>query len=236
MVLRKSLDQYVSSYWRWRKSVIRLVNNEGLKTLTKTLKFVDTDASADAGGSTIAIQERCSGELKIQELSLTHRSGELLSAQADLNALVAHHFVDFSCGKDPRLRGYDIRLKLVVLIHRRYFNLKKKVLFIFLFRLNVAFNNLSVIWRLFSGCDRELNAHFKSAASLTYHTSDTWLDIPPSHIILTLDRPVSLSQCRAQIKEQLIPFWTFLVWLDRGSNQPPSGRKPDTLVNEPLCQ
>ena len=43
----------------------------------------------------------------------------------------------------------------------------------FLFRLNVAFNNLSVISRLLSGCDCELNAQFKSAASLTYHTSDT---------------------------------------------------------------
>ena len=43
--LRKILDQYVSSYQRWIKSVIRLRNNEVLKTLTKTLtfKFCDLD-------------------------------------------------------------------------------------------------------------------------------------------------------------------------------------------------
>ena len=39
----------------------RLGNNEGLKTLTKTLTFVDADANA--GGSTKALHERCSGEL-----------------------------------------------------------------------------------------------------------------------------------------------------------------------------
>ena len=66
MVLHKILDQYVSSYQRWIKSVIRLGHNEVLKTLTKTLTFVDADANttADAGGSTIALGERCSGELK----------------------------------------------------------------------------------------------------------------------------------------------------------------------------
>ena len=41
-----------------------------------------------------------------------------------------------------------------------------------------------------SGCDRELNAHFYSAASLKFHASDTWHDTKPSHIILTLGRPV----------------------------------------------
>ena len=44
--------------------MIRLGNNEVLKTLTKTLTFVDADANSDAGGSTIALPERCSGELK----------------------------------------------------------------------------------------------------------------------------------------------------------------------------
>ena len=40
-------------------------NNEVLKTLRKTLTFVDTNAKADtdAGGSTIALSELCSGEL-----------------------------------------------------------------------------------------------------------------------------------------------------------------------------
>ena len=47
------------------KSVIRLGNNEVLKTLTKTLTFVDADADANAGGSTIALPERYSGELKM---------------------------------------------------------------------------------------------------------------------------------------------------------------------------
>ena len=42
--------------------MISLGNNEALKTLTKTLTFVD--ANANAGGSTIALPERCSGELK----------------------------------------------------------------------------------------------------------------------------------------------------------------------------
>ena len=41
-----------------------------------------------------------------------------------------------------------------------------------------------------SDCDRELNAHFYSAASLKYHAPDTWHDTTPSHIILTLGRPV----------------------------------------------
>ena len=39
MVMRKILDQYVSSYQSWIKLVVRLGNNEVLKTLTKTLTF-----------------------------------------------------------------------------------------------------------------------------------------------------------------------------------------------------
>ena len=41
-----------------------------------------------------------------------------------------------------------------------------------------------------SGCGKELNAHFSSAASLKYHAPDTLHDNPPSHIILTLNWPV----------------------------------------------
>ena len=41
-----------------------------------------------------------------------------------------------------------------------------------------------------SGCDRELNAHFYCVVSLKYHAPDTWHDTTPSHIILTLPRPV----------------------------------------------
>ena len=44
--------------------MVRLGKNEVLKTLTKTLTFVD--ANADAGGSTIALCERCSGELNME--------------------------------------------------------------------------------------------------------------------------------------------------------------------------
>ena len=49
--------------------MIRLGNNEVLKTLT----FVDADAdantNADVRGSTIALRERCSGKLKNQIFS-----------------------------------------------------------------------------------------------------------------------------------------------------------------------
>ena len=48
---------------------------------------------------------------------------------------------------------------------------------------------------------RELNAHFYSAASLKNHAPDTWHDTTPSHIILTLGRPVLTlprkSECQA---------------------------------------
>ena len=67
MVLNKILDQYVSSYQRCIKSVIRLGNNEVLKTLTTTLTFVATDANAD--GNTIALRERCTGELKMNRIN-----------------------------------------------------------------------------------------------------------------------------------------------------------------------
>ena len=53
-----------------------------------------------------------------------------------------------------------------------------------------------------SGCDRELNAHFYSAASLTYHAPDISHDTTSSHIILTLCRPVLAlprkSECQAR--------------------------------------
>ena len=65
MVLHKILDQNVSSDQRRIKSVTRLGNNEVLKTLTKTLTFVDADGNSNTRASTIALPERCSGELKI---------------------------------------------------------------------------------------------------------------------------------------------------------------------------
>ena len=47
--------------------MIRLGNNEVLKTLMKTLTFVDAKFNADVEGSTIALPERCSGKLKMAE-------------------------------------------------------------------------------------------------------------------------------------------------------------------------
>ena len=40
-----------------------------------------------------------------------------------------------------------------------------------------------------SGCDKELNAHVHTPASLSYHFPDTWHDTTPCHI-LTLGQPV----------------------------------------------
>ena len=54
--------------------MIRLGNNEVLKTLMKTLTFVDADADANANasaaaeGSTIALRNCCSGELIIKKM------------------------------------------------------------------------------------------------------------------------------------------------------------------------
>ena len=75
-----------------------------------------------------------------------------------------------------------------------------------------------------SGCDRELNAHFYSAASLKYHAQYTWHDTTPSHIISTL----GLSAKR----EPLVPFLTTLVChaQDQTRNIPFPGA--DTLPTE----
>ena len=56
-------------------------------------------------------------------------------------------------------------------------------------RFQQSFSHITTV----SGCDRELNAHFYSAASLKYHVPDTWHDITPSHIILILGQPVTSS-------------------------------------------
>ena len=53
------------------KSIKGFGNNEVLKTLTQNFNICDTDAkananaNADAWGSTIALRERCSGQLKM---------------------------------------------------------------------------------------------------------------------------------------------------------------------------
>ena len=60
MILSKILYQYLSSYQTYTKFIEGFGNNEVLKTLT----FADANAKADAGGSTIALPERCSGKLQ----------------------------------------------------------------------------------------------------------------------------------------------------------------------------
>ena len=64
--------------------------------------------------------------------------------------------------------------------------------------LSTIFSHITTV----SGCDRELIAHFYSAASLKYHVPDTCHDITPSHIILTLGRTVLAlprkSECQAR--------------------------------------
>ena len=60
------------------------------------------------------------------------------------------------------------------------------LLFVRVAMLSTIFSHITTV----SGSARELNAHFYSAASLKYHAQDTWHDTTPSHIILTLGRPV----------------------------------------------
>ena len=74
-----------------------------------------------------------------------------------------------------------------------------------------------------SGCDRELSAHFYSAASLKYHVPDTWHNTTPCHIILTLGRPVLALPRKSWVpsEEQLVPFLTTLVRRGPGSNPGP---------------
>ena len=57
--------------------------------------------------------------------------------------------------------------------HRFTFPCWEICLFVCLFRFNVAFNIICHITTV-SGCDRELNAHFYSAASLWYQIPDSF--------------------------------------------------------------
>ena len=119
------------------------------------------------------------------------------------------------------------------------------------FGFNVAFNNFSHHITTVSGCDRELNAHFYSAASLKYHVPDTWHDATPS-----LGRPVLVlprkSECQARMDgwvRVLHPFNSISVisrrWkgeherlcamkrrLGSGRISPPAGFEPLTLWSE----
>ena len=62
MVLSEILNKYLSSNQAWTKTIKGFGNNEVLKTLT--FADADTAANANAKGSTIALRERCSDELK----------------------------------------------------------------------------------------------------------------------------------------------------------------------------
>ena len=74
--------------------MIRIGNNEVLKTLTKTLTFVDADAIANAnantGVSTIVLPERCSGELK--------------KNKCNKEGVKASKYLDYSIRKLPSLQ------------------------------------------------------------------------------------------------------------------------------------
>ena len=84
-----------------------------------------------------------------------------------------------------------------------------------------------------SSCDRELSAHFYSAASLKY-APDTWHDTTPSHIIPTLGRPVLAlphkSECQARSNEfHFLWFW-YATARDRTRDLP--FPEEDTLPTE----
>ena len=85
-----------------------------------------------------------------------------------------------------RLRGRGYKLVVLLLFIR------------VLRRFQQFFSHITTV----SGCDRELSAHFYSAAPSKYQALDTWHDTTPSHIILTLGRPVLAlprkSECQAR--------------------------------------
>ena len=85
-----------------------------------------------------------------------------------------------------------------------------------------------------SGCDRELNAHFYSAASLKYHAPDTWHDTTPSHFILTLGQPVLAlprkSECQERSNKYHFEWLWYVAARDRTQDLPFPGA--DTLPTE----
>ena len=85
-----------------------------------------------------------------------------------------------------------------------------------------------------SGCDRELNAHFYSAASLKYHAQDTWHDTTLSHIILTLGRSVLAlprkSECQARSSQYHFKRLWYVTARDQTQDLPFHG--VDTLPTE----
>ena len=73
-------------------------------------------------------------------------------------------------------------------------------------------------------------------SSMKYHTPDTWHDIPPSHIILTLSWPVLIpSSIFLMLSAKRKSSWS-LVWLGWGLNSQPPVHKADALPTEPQCR
>ena len=100
-------------------------------------------------------------------------------------------------------------IKSIIIFHAWcYYTLRCNVIYVCVYiRVKHRFQQFFSHIIMVSGCDGELNAHFCSAASLKYHVPGTWHETTPSHIILTLGRPVLVPS-----EEQLVPFLTTLVW------------------------
>ena len=83
-----------------------------------------------------------------------------------------------------------------------------------------------------SCCDRERNAHFYSAASLKYHAPDTWYDTTPSHINLTLERPVLACPINQSAKRGAASTIFNDFGMSQPGMEPMTSRSPDTLPTE----
>ena len=85
-----------------------------------------------------------------------------------------------------------------------------------------------------SGCDRELNAHFYSAASLWYQIPHTFTRYHlQSHYTDTgATSPSPTPKIRVPSGEQLVPLLTTLVCHGPGSNLVPPDLGADTLPTE----
>ena len=113
-------------------------------------------------------------------------------------------------------------------------------MFVCLFGFNVAFNIICHI-KTVSGCDRKLNAHFYSAASLWYQITDSFTRYnPQSHYTDTgATSPSPSPKIRVSSGEQLVPLLTTLVCRGLGSNPVPPDLGADTLPTKlprPVCK
>ena len=109
-----------------------------------------------------------------------------------INGLTSHVVFDFSnsiCKKYALIiNGRENSHVYLYLIFNAFSLVQTKVCLFVLDkrRFQQFFSHITTV----SGYDKELNAHFYSAASLKYHAQDTWHDTTPNHIILTLGWPV----------------------------------------------